>query len=100
MPRWLRFALAFWLVLAFVIWNGFFDVFVSRGEKQYLLGQARHELGIGPEVTMDEVMTTTIRDAVRKSSIWGVVILLAGVGGSAWVRRITLREIAIRRPPA
>jgi hypothetical protein len=89
---WLRFAVAFWLAVGFVVFNGFFDVFVTRGEKQYLLRQARQELGVGPAITMDEVMTSTIHDAVRKAGLWGVLVFGAGIGGSWYVRSLTLRE--------
>ena len=33
------------LTTAFLVWNGIFGLLVSRGEKQYLLDQARHERG-------------------------------------------------------
>jgi hypothetical protein len=92
-PRaWVTFAVGFWLAAGFVVFNGFFDVFVSRGEKQYLLGQARHELGVGPAVTMDQVMTATIHDALLKAGLWGVLVFGAGVGASCCVRFLTLRE--------
>jgi hypothetical protein len=91
-PRWLAFATGFWLAVAFLVWNGFFDILVTRGEKQYLLNQARHEIGLGPATTMDEVMSETIRDAAVKATIWGVIVFASGVGGSACVRRLARRD--------
>jgi len=91
-PRWLRFATGFWLAVAFLVWNGFFDILVTRGEKQYLLNQARHELGAGPATSMDEVMAETIHDAAVKASLWGVIVFVSGLGASAYVRRLTRRE--------
>jgi hypothetical protein len=92
MPRWLAFAAAFWLAVAFLVWNGFFDVLVTRGEKQYLLNQARHEAGTGPAASMDGVMSLTIRDAAVTASLWAGLVFACGVGGSACVRRLARRE--------
>jgi hypothetical protein len=88
--RLLRRATLFWLAVAFVVWNGFFDILVTRGEKAYLLAQARQELGLAPRVTIDEIMTRTIWDAVLVASAWAAIVLVAGVA-STWVvaRRLT-----------
>jgi hypothetical protein len=72
-----------WALVSFVVWNGFFDILVTRGEKQYLLSQARHELGVGPRTTIDEVMTRTIHDAVRVASLWALFVFVAGLGVTA-----------------
>ncbi|MCL4812960.1 MAG: hypothetical protein KJ061_10765 [Vicinamibacteraceae bacterium] len=78
MRRWL-WALVVWGALSAAVWNGFFDVLVNRGEKGYLLAQARAELGLGPRVTMGEVMATTVEDAARVSTRWAVIVLAAGL---------------------
>lgn len=80
LTRRVRWALLFWLLVAFLVWNGFFDILVTRGEKQYLLSQARYELGVGRRVTMDEVMTRTVVDARRVATIWAAIVLAAGAG--------------------
>lgn len=77
-------AVAGWLLVSFVVWNGFFDILVTRGEKQYLLTQARHELGVGPRVTIDEIMTRTIHDAVRVASLWALFVFVTGLGVTAF----------------
>jgi hypothetical protein len=59
---------------AFLVWNGVFGLLVSRGEKQYLLDQARHEAGLGPEASLPYRMDTTIRGGVREASRWAVVV--------------------------
>lgn len=82
-----RGAIVFWVVLAFVVWNGFFDILVTRGEKQYLLSQARHELGLGPKVTIHDVMSRTIGDATRTATIWAALILASGIGSTYLVTR-------------
>ena len=66
---------------AFLVWNGVFGLLVSRGEKQYLLDQARHEAGLGPEASLPYRMDTTIRGGVREASRWAVVVF--GLGAAA-----------------
>jgi hypothetical protein len=89
MERRLRLALGFWLAVAGVVWNGFFDILVTRGEKQYLLVQARHELGAGPPASMDDVMSVTIHDAARTATVWALLVFAAGAGCTVYVRRVT-----------
>jgi hypothetical protein len=84
-------AVVAWTLLAFAVWNGFFDILVSRGEKQYLLSQARYELGLGPSLTIDEIMSRTITDAVRVASIWAGLVLVTGLGTTALVWRTARR---------
>jgi hypothetical protein len=90
--------LLFWLGVSFAVWNGFFDILVTRGEKQYFLSQARHELGLGPRTTVHEVMTRTIHDAVRIASIWALIVFASGVGSVLVARRPTRGEAPRQRP--
>ena len=66
------------LLTAFLVWNGIFGLLVSRGEKQYLLDQARHELGLGPQASLPDRMTATIHDGVRVATRWAVVVFVLG----------------------
>jgi hypothetical protein len=77
----------FWLFVSFVVWNGFFDILVTRGEKQYFLAQARHELGLAPRPTIHAIMSRTIHDAVRTAAIWAALVFVAGVGSTLVVLR-------------
>ena len=43
-----RMAIALWVLLAVVAWNGIYDVLVTRGVKEYLFRWALHEGGRGP----------------------------------------------------
>jgi hypothetical protein len=80
---------AMWLVVGVVIWNAFFDLYVSRGAREYLQKRAEYELRGGPEPVMDAVMAQSTRDGWVMSSLWtGLVV------GAAWV---TLRA---SRPPS
>jgi hypothetical protein len=62
-----------------VVWNGFFDLFMTRGVKEYLYRQAAHELGRSEHVTMHEIMDQTLADAAVKASIWAILIAGAGI---------------------
>jgi hypothetical protein len=69
---------------AFLVWNGIFGLMVSRGEKQYLLDQARHELGLGPVASLPQRMDGTIRDGAREATRWAVVVFVLGAA-AVWV---------------
>lgn len=72
-------AVALWVVLSIALWNGVFDILVTRGVKEYLYRHAEHALGRGPEITMDVIMGQTIRDAAIVASGWTLVIGAAGI---------------------
>jgi hypothetical protein len=72
------------LLTACLVWNGIFGLLVSRGEKQYLLDQARHELGLGPEASLPSRMRDTVRDGAGQATRWAVVVLALGAT-SVWL---------------
>ena len=72
------------LLTAFLVWNGIFGLLVSRGEKQYLLDQARHELGLAPVASLPQRMEGTIANGVREATRWAVVVFGLGVV-AVWV---------------
>ncbi|MBI2221933.1 MAG: hypothetical protein HYU53_12090 [Acidobacteria bacterium] len=78
--------LGVWLLVSAVVWNGVFDILVTRGVKEYLYRQADHELGRGPRVTMHEIMDQTVRDAAVTASLWA---LLVGGAGAVTVLRLS-----------
>jgi hypothetical protein len=82
-PRTITLALL-WLVLAVALWNGFFDLYVSRGARAYLQMQAEFELGRGPAPVMADFMAAASRDGVWGASLWAVVVLAAGWATLAW----------------
>lgn len=77
-------AYALCVFTAFLVWNGIFGLLVSRGEKQYLLDQARHELGLGPDASLPSRMRDTVRDGVEEATRWSAVVLLLGAA-SVWL---------------
>jgi len=87
LPRSERLAVAIWLALAVVVWNGVYDVLLTRGVKEYLFRWALHEAGRGPLVPMSRIMEVTVRDAVWVSTLWAGIILLAGMVTIRLMRR-------------
>ena len=80
---------ALWLVLGVAVWNGLFDLYVSRGAREYGQLRVEHELGRAANPDMTGVMARAQHDAVRASTVWAVLIVGAG-WGTLWV--------AARRP--
>ena len=73
-----RLLAAFWVIVGVAVWNGFFDLYVSRGAREYGQKQAEFELGLGPQPSMSAVMSSAKHDGVVMSTIWAVAI--AGLG--------------------
>jgi hypothetical protein len=74
-----RIAVGVWIVLAVVVWNGVYDFVLTRGIKDYLLRNALHQAGRGPEVSMAALLDLTVTDAFWLSTLWASVILFAGL---------------------
>jgi hypothetical protein len=74
--RWL---VGLWLALGVVVWNGIFDLLLTRGVKEYLFRQAAHDLGRGERFTMRQIMDETIADAVVTASLWALAVAGAGL---------------------
>lgn len=77
-----------WVIVAAVVWNGVFDILVTRGVKEYLYRQADHQLGQGSAVTMHEIMDQTVRDAAVTASLWALFVGGAGLVTVYAVRRV------------
>lgn len=75
-----------WLVLGIAIWNGFNDIYVSRGAREFAQLRLEHELGRGPQPDMNVVMSRAQRDGVVAGTIWATVVVLAG-WGTIWLSR-------------
>jgi hypothetical protein len=84
-----RVAYGLCLFTAFLVWNGIFGLLVSRGEKQYLLDQARHELHRGPRASLPDRMRTTVHGGVIEATRWAVVVFVLTAGAV---------RLATRRP--
>jgi hypothetical protein len=82
-----RLAIALWFAMAIVVWNGLYDLRITLGVRDYLMKQALHDAGQGPAVTISDAMHETVRDAVNVASLWGVIILGAGLTTIRLLRR-------------
>ena len=71
---------ALWLVLGAAIWNGFNDIYVSRGAHEYAKLRLEHELGRGPSPDMAGVMARAKRDGRIAGSIWAGIVVAGGIG--------------------
>lgn len=70
------------LTAAFLVWNGMFGLHVSRGEKQYLLEEARYRLGESEAPSLSGIMADTVRDGARQATWWGGVVLGLGLAAT------------------
>jgi hypothetical protein len=68
-----------WLVLVVALWNGIFDLYVSRGAREYLQLQAEFQLGLGPEPAMSEVMAQATRQGLFGATLWAMLVFAAGM---------------------
>lgn len=73
------FWLALWVVVAVVVWNGTYDILLTRGVKDYLLREALNQAGRGPAVNLAEEMGIAVRYAAWMATLWASSILLAGL---------------------
>lgn len=91
-----RTAAILWLLLGVVVWNGLYDLLLTRGIKDYLLQQALHEAGRGPaSMPLALAMDITVRDAVWIATLWASIIVGAGL---LTVRVFRATQAAVQRP--
>jgi hypothetical protein len=67
-----------WVVVAVLVWNTVFDLYVSRGAREYLQMAAEAELGRGPVPAMRNVMDWTNRRGARAATFWALVVFASG----------------------
>ncbi len=84
-------ALAIATISAFLVWNGIFGLHVSRGEKQYLIEEARFRLGERPAPSLPAIMADTVRAGARQATEWAVVVFVLSVAASYAGARLTRR---------
>lgn len=73
------------MTTAFLVWNGIFDLHVSRGEQRYLLEAARHRAGEVSPPSMSAMMAQAARDGAWQATWWALVVggLCLSAGGVA-----------------
>jgi hypothetical protein len=69
---------AIWIIVGAAIWNGFFDLYISRGEREYLQKRAEFDLGLAAEPSMTAVMGEARHLGVIAATTWAA--LVTGLG--------------------
>jgi hypothetical protein len=82
-----RIALFLWLLFGFVVWNVVFDHTVRAATWRYIRLQNDYLAGTGPRVRMHDVMDAGIRDGVKRATLSGGAIVLAGTLAVVFARR-------------
>jgi hypothetical protein len=81
-----RALLLVWAAVAVLVWSGIFDLYVSRGAREYLQMAAEAELGRGSTPSMGDVMAWTNRRGVVAATGWALLVFGAGCG-TVFLRR-------------
>jgi hypothetical protein len=71
--------LILWLALAFVVWNGVYDIRMHDAMRGYLLETALAQAGQGGGVDMRTYLHRGLLDAIAFSTAWAMGVLLAGM---------------------
>ena len=74
-----RVAVALWVVVGIVVWNGVYDLMLVRGIKEVLFRDALYSAGRAPRTPVAAIMDATVYDALWVSTLWASVIVLAGM---------------------
>ena len=86
--------LILWFALAFVVWNGVYDMRMHDTVRGYLLETAEARAGLGRGVDMRQYLNRGRLDAVAFSTAWSAGVLLAGVATMYTYRRYLVRSHA------
>ena len=71
--------LILWFALAFVVWNGVYDMRMHDTTRGYLLEASLAQAGLGRGVEMRPYMHRGLVDAIAFSTAWSLGVFLAGV---------------------
>jgi hypothetical protein len=74
-----RVLLLVWLLVAFIVWNGVYDIKLAHGVRWYLMRTALHDAGIGLAVDLRNTLHEAVLDAVWKATAWALFVLGAGI---------------------
>jgi hypothetical protein len=92
MTRVERRLLILWFALAFVVWNGVYDMRQHDTVRGYLLETSRAEAGLGRGVDMREYLARGRVDAIAFSTAWAAGVFLAGIMTMWTYRRHVVRS--------
>jgi hypothetical protein len=71
--------LILWFALAFVVWNGVYDMRMHDTVRGYLLETAEARAGLGRGVDMRQYLHRGFIDALAFSTAWSLGVFLAGI---------------------
>ena len=71
--------LILWIAVAFIVWNGVYDMRMHDAVRGYLVETSLAQAGLGRGVDMRTVMHRGLVDAIAFSSAWAFGVLLAGL---------------------
>lgn len=74
-----RALLILWAVVGLVVWNVYFDLWMSGAPREFLLRSAYWELGRGTEPDMAGLMGEAARAGALKATGFAGVVLAAGL---------------------
>jgi hypothetical protein len=68
-----------WLLLGMAVWMGFFDLYISRGAREYGQEHAEYELHLKAfEPSMTAIMDRAKHDGVVAASLWAGAVVGLG----------------------
>ena len=83
--------LILWIALAFVVWNGVYDMRMHDTVRGYLVEATRAQAGLGAGVDMREYLHRGRVDAVAFSFAWALGVFLAGIVTMRTYRRYLVK---------
>jgi hypothetical protein len=84
--------LILWFALAFVVWNGVYDMRMHDTVRGYLLETALAQAGLGRGVEMRAYLHRGMVDAVAFSTAWAGGVFLAGMVTLSTYRRHIVKQ--------
>ena len=84
--------LILWCALAFVVWNGVYDMRMHDTVRGYLVEATRAQAGLGAGVDLRDYLHRGQVDAIAFSFAWSLGVFLAGMA-TMWTYR---RHVCIR----
>jgi hypothetical protein len=87
-----RRVLVLWFALAFVVWNGVYDMRMHDTVRGYLLATAEAQAGLGRGVDMRQYLARGRVDAIAFSTAWSAGVFLAGLATMYTYRRYLVEK--------
>jgi hypothetical protein len=84
--------LILWLALAFVVWNGVYDMRMHDTVRGYLIEATRAQAGLGRGVDLRDYLHRGLVDAIAFSTAWALGVFLAGMVTLRTCRRRLVRH--------